>query len=164
MPPGIYDRQKCKTLQFPNYNWSETEKSYLAGIIDGEGCIMVIHHKPSSKSGHRWEYWTLRVSVCNTNKLLIDWILERCGGNFQISVSKIKTYKDTYTWRVDSKRAKPILELILPYLILKKDQALLALEMISTSKLVGCKGHARETIELRRSISIKIKSLNRRGQ
>src|ERR1700747_2590374 len=144
---------------------SETDRAYLAGIIDGEGSIMMIHHKPRPNgNGTKWEYWVLRVSVANTDIRLIIWLLEKFGGGFSTGKNKRPNQKDHYQWRLDSKRAEPILRAALPYLILKREQAELALKMISTYKLVGCKGHPPETIEYRRELATRIKELNRRGK
>lgn len=164
MPTGIYDRKYIKVLPQPIREISETERSYLAGIIDGEGSIMVIHHNSNKEFGHKWEYWVLRVLIANTDKRLLDWLLERFGGGYSIGISKKNTHKDTYQWRVDSKRALPVLMAALPYLILKKEQANLALDMISTHKLVGRKGHTQETFEKRKALAERIKSLNKRGK
>lgn len=164
MPTGMYDRKNIRTIPFPNKFLSEIDLSYAAGIIDGEGSIMVIHHKPRKESGHRWEYWVLRISISNNNKILLDWLLEVFGGGYSMGISKNPKWNDTYLWRVDSKIAKNILELVFPYLKLKKRQAELALKMIETHKLTGCKGHTQETIDLRRKIAEEIKSLNAKGK
>ena len=50
---------------------SETQKAYLAGIVDGEGCISFC------KIG---SFLYLGVSVANTNKPLINWLRTNLGG------------------------------------------------------------------------------------
>src|SRR4029077_10763629 len=139
------------------------ERAYLAGIIDGEGSIMMIHHPARGSAGNRWEYWVLRVAISNCDKRLIDWLEELFGEGHSVCRNGRDNQRDAYQWRMDSKAALPVLEAAYPYLKLKKAQADLAFEMIGTHKLVGRAGHPPETIEKRRRIPLEMKMLNRRG-
>lgn len=163
MPTGIYDRSVNRNYPDPGTRLHETERAYLAGIIDGEGSIMVIHHKACPPM-HKWEFWVLRVLVVNTDRRLIDWLIARFGGWCATARSKNPKWKDTYHWKLDSKRAHPVLAAAMPYLLLKRKQAELALEFIGTHKLVGRRGHSEETIALRRNIAGAIRRLNARGK
>lgn len=164
MAIGQYDRKQIKCIKFPDKNISEIQLSYAAGIIDGEGSIMVIHHNAGGKTGCKWEYWVLRLMIANNKKELIDWLLSMFGGGYSIGISKNPKWNDTYQWRVDSKHAKKVLELVYPYLLLKKKQAEIAIEMLKTYKLVGRKGHTKEVFDLRKKCAEDIKALNIRGK
>lgn len=163
MPTGIYDRKHVRRIE-PSVTPTDADCAYLGGIIDGEGSIMVIHHKPSPSNGTKYEYWVLRVLIANTNRILIDWLLERWGGGYSIGVSKNDAWKDTYQWRADSAKAVPILKDAFPHLKLKRRQAELAFEMMSTARATGCKGHSPETVEARRRIAEEVRALNKRGK
>jgi len=143
---------------------TETERAYLAGIIDGEGSIMLIHHPPYATSGHRWEYWVLRVSVANCDMRLIDWITDKFGGGFSTGINHRPNQRDAFMWRIDNRRCIPILQAVMPYLLLKRRQAEIALEFAETHRLVGRKGHPAEMIERRRLWAQEMKALNRRGR
>ena len=93
---------------------------YLAGIVDGEGCVSVTY---GTKSGHE----RIRLTVSNSDRHLIDWLTSRIGG----SVSKNKTKrnrKPAYHWEIYANKAFIVLTLLLPYLKLKKRQAELCLQ------------------------------------
>lgn len=101
---------------------------------------MVIHHKPRAASGHKWEYWVLRVTVANNRQELIDWLLSRFGCGYSMGISKDQRTNDTFQWRADSRKALPVLRAAFPYLLLKRRQAELAFEFLSTYELVGRRG------------------------
>ena len=92
--------------------------AYFAGLFDGEGCI---HYKDRGSEGIR-----LQISIGNTNKEVIGWLLNTFGGHFgfQERHKKNSHHKDFYVWRVN--RIIDILVLLLwvePFLIIKKKKA-----------------------------------------
>ena len=109
---------------------TEAEWSYLAGIVDGEGSIYIRSQRD------RWLLGYPVLNISNTNPRLMEWIKSRFGG----SLAAIKPSASTFRKRVllhlswTGKRMEPVLEGILPYLIIKRDQAELAL---AARKLVG---------------------------
>lgn len=53
----------------------EKTKGYIAGIIDGEGSLMVYPFK--TKRGYI--IYQARLAVCNTKKELIDYLMKTTG-------------------------------------------------------------------------------------
>ena len=100
----------------PEYNFSETEKSYLAGIIDGEGCVAVskFHQKDTNCT-----IYILKLEIASVDRELIDWILEKR----QAIVSVSKTLRPCYHILWQNDKAKEILELTKEYLVIKKARA-----------------------------------------
>ena len=98
---------------------TETEKAYIAGLLDGEGCISI-------KRSRRTNY-NLYVEIYNTNKDVMLWLQERYIGSIN-SKRKNVNHKVCYTWCVACSKAESFLELIIPYLIIKQEQAVIALE------------------------------------
>lgn len=100
-------------------SFSETEKAYIAGIVDGEGSITINITRCR---------WSPLISVINTYEELIDWLVPRFHVN-KLKVKTLKRWKERYiinvwkTWDVIT-----ILEQIMPYLIVKKRNAELVLE------------------------------------
>ena len=90
--------------------------AYVAGIVDGEGCIM-IHSN------------CVRVSVKNTNEWLVRFLKMNFGGClvYQKHSGGNLNSKPIWAWQMDAKKACEFLQLILPYLQLKRPQAELAL-------------------------------------
>ena len=105
----------------------------MAGIIDGEGSIYI-----RSQSG-RWILGYPVVVVVNTNPRLIDWIQSRFGGSLSKTDPSVTNRRRKTLMQLSwtSKSMTPILEGILPYLVIKRDQAEVAL---AARKLVGQSG------------------------
>jgi hypothetical protein len=53
--------------------YTVAEIAYLAGIIDGEGCIYIGNFSCNKKTGV--PYYQTNIQVTNTDKKLIDWLL-----------------------------------------------------------------------------------------
>lgn len=105
---------------------SETEKAYLAGLIDGEGSISLI--QTQNRPGPQ-----LKISIGNTNPVMIDWIHSNVGRGFihfrELSKKNPK-HKDSYVWTVSHGDAEWVLKEVYPYLVIKKPQAKIVLGLI----------------------------------
>jgi hypothetical protein len=110
----------------------ETDKAWFAGIIDGEGCISIFK---------RGTVFTPSVKIANTNELLINkckQVLEEAGIEYYIRYSDRGDRKNAKpAWEL-SMEARPrviaTLNLILPYLVSKREQAKLVLDWCSQDK------------------------------
>jgi len=101
---------------------SETDKAYLAGILDGEGCISF-----GSRAG---KYLTVTLQVTNTNFELIKWLIGHLGaGNWYGYAPRVGNRRPCYLWSVAGKRATDIIRQVLPYLVLKRPQAELTIAL-----------------------------------
>lgn len=126
------------------------EKGYLAGIIDGEGCIR-INRRPRASNG-RMVYWMF-VSVTNTDIKIINWLNERipaftgkCHRSF-----KDRNRKPCFQWILTGNRKVRIFcKELAPFLVSKKNQA----ELIA-------KGYLLLTDEKRDELYEKVKQLKR---
>ena len=98
------------------------EIAYLAGLIDGEGCIVI----KKNKSTNRLYNYSLRLTVQMYHKDVIYAIYCRFGGNIHILKNKI------WFWDIGGLDAGDLLKELLPYLIVKKEQAELALNFLKT--------------------------------
>lgn len=101
----------------------DTDWAYLAGLIDGEGCI-------SASSQHAPRYHA-QLKVLNTDRRMLNWIRETFAKG-SVSVNRLGegNSKTCFKWRVTGKEnVAYILTEVLPYLVIKKDQALLAREL-----------------------------------
>ena len=98
----------------------DTEWSYLAGIIDGEGTITAECNGQDR----------IRVTISSTSTALIDWLIVKIGGHASISNRKRAEeygHKFCWHWEVTGVKAASLLDGILPHLRIKKRQAQLAL-------------------------------------
>lgn len=134
----------------------DTILAYMAGIIDGEGSIMIngSNHKQQSV-----------VSVANTSELLIKWIVTHFGGHTNIEYSENVNHKNRYWWRLYGYSMKPFLESILPYLVIKKPQAELMLELFKILLPIGGRSHPTDEYWIARDEFVdKMHQLNKRGR
>ena len=102
----------------------EVEKSYIAGIIDGEGSIML-------QRFHKGDFPTPCVSIASTTIELLEWVKEVSGVGI---IKKKKNYncekhKDCYSYVVKHDKAIELIKDIYPYLVIesKKKRAELIL-------------------------------------
>ena len=104
----------------------EAHWAYLAGVIDGEGSIYVCYDK-------RHDIYFIEMSVANTARSLIEWLLENFGGTEKLSGRAERDgCPDQWAWVVRGRKAAPIIAGIMPYLVVKQRQAALAEEFLST--------------------------------
>ncbi len=108
---------------------TEIEKAYLAGLFDGEGSVSVARTKPNNKNRDRTYRYTLEVTLTNTHQKTIEMFSKLFNGSYSRIRHHDKVgWKDAHCIRWSSLKAKSFLEELLPYLIIKKEQAKLAIE------------------------------------
>lgn len=105
---------------------TELEKAYIAGIIDGEGSIML-------QKFHYNEYHSPCISIASTTLELLNWIKSVVGKGI-IKRKKnynISEHKDCYSYVLKYNDALAFLQEIYPYLIInsKKKRAELILKI-----------------------------------
>jgi len=132
----------------------ETDKAYMAAILDGEGCVGM-----RQKSSSTCFTPSLRVSVTNTNVVLMTWITSRFGGWVVHSTRKKGNRKPSHQWWIKGKKAQAFLLLLKPYIILKAEHVRLALSLnYSVSNRITDEERA-----LRKEAFERFKVLNHRG-
>lgn len=116
----------------------KTDIAWFAGIVDGEGTITAFHAPQTRDNGNRYERVYVCLQVVNSNKKIIDKIyrLAKCGYVHR-HVYKNPRHLDQISWAIRGEKAMPLIEMLIPYLVGKKAQGLLALrwrELKSTSR------------------------------
>jgi hypothetical protein len=97
---------------------------YLAGLIDGDGCI----HFDLTKGNL---YVVIKINM--THFGVIDALHKQFGGAFYTRAATNKN-RASFVWGVKNNPAIPILVSIYPYLIVKKEQAKLAIQFYSLNE------------------------------
>lgn len=104
---------------------TKTEKAYIAGIIDGEGSIML-------QRLHKNEFPSPCVSVASTSLELLTWIKKTIEKGMIISKRNYnpEIHKDCYSYILRRNDAINLIKEIYPYLIIdsKKKRAKLIIE------------------------------------
>lgn len=108
---------------------SEGLLGYIAGLIDGEGTVFIGRQKRSeNRSGYRF---IPHLIITNTNKECLELckntfnfgsLLLRREASFNTEGS-IQSRKDCYRWEVKHQQAGEVLRQVLPYMVIKKEQA-----------------------------------------
>lgn len=106
------------------------EAAYLAGIIDGEGSV-IIHGRGKSIQ--------LRLLITNTHQGVLEWAtavtgVGRVNSQYPARYSSIDggppvLRRPTYAWACNSDSAESVLKQIQPYMVIKSAQAALAIEV-----------------------------------
>jgi len=109
--------------------------AYIAGIFDGEGYISFVRrYRRVTLEGKRQSTdipttYYLRCGVTNTVKWLPEWLKFVFGGRVYQQYKANPHQKDCYVWSTVSNQALAFLEIIMPYLKLKRAEAELALRI-----------------------------------
>lgn len=153
---------------------SQSDAAYMAGFMDGEGHFSIAcggcrvpwvrtrqwKTKAGVQKSRRIEApfnnYTVRVGCANTDKRVIDWIQCHIGGTYSIHRHKTANWKDCYKWHLYGANVQEQFILaVLPYLILKREQANIVLQFIRLNGI--------ENPSKREELHRKVLLLNRRG-
>lgn len=102
---------------------SKEESAYIAGIIDGEGCIDITCGEKRKYPQH-----ALRISVGSTSLEMVQFLSKFYPANIKLRMPKGNSKKPLWIWCIVTKKAAVCLKEILPYLITKREQALIGIE------------------------------------
>jgi len=102
---------------------TEVDKAYLAGLFDGEGTIGYYSFRGRHEA---------TVMITNTDPRIMSWLMNHIGyGNVHSAKAAYHRRKHVvHHWRISNRpRVFDFLVAISPYLIIKKDQAELLLNL-----------------------------------
>lgn len=144
----------------PQIDWAR-----LSAYIDGEGCIGISAqvHKPPFEGRGRYDY--IKITVANTDPRLSVWLLRNFGGHTsqRLPDAKWNRWKTCTNWIIGSANAAEILQRCLPYFIIKREQAELAIAFQATMCRSGLRGTPQHVLEYRAEMKTKMHALNARG-
>lgn len=103
----------------------EADKAYAAGLIDGEGTILITHYKPWR---NRHEGYRLVVELGMCDSVAPMWLQLRFGGRLKQYSRPKTTMRPVYRWNLTDSKAAAFLTAIMPYLKTKRAQAEIAVE------------------------------------
>jgi len=138
-----------------------TDRAYLAGLVDGEGCITICRRKKARGQNKNW-YYEPQVDVANTDKRIIDCLVDLCGGWVATPKKNKDHHKQGYYWKITGDNMRQFLRDILPYLRGKKEQARTVLQF-PTYEHKGCNGRTQKEMKKQEDLWARIKQLNKKG-
>lgn len=105
---------------------SETDLAYMAGLIDGEGTIGIERRGggPTYKSTR----YTLVVAIQMSDRPAIDHVARLFQRNIFVKTASGSMRKNAYRVTWQSRLAMELLKPLVPYLILKRPQALVGIQ------------------------------------
>lgn len=105
---------------------SETDIAYIAGLIDGEGCLSL----PRFAAGRLYP----TIQVIMTHHGVVKWLAESLGTKVNVLNRHLKNpkHKPSFEVRIMGKRADLLCHRMLPYLHVKKQQAEILIECYKT--------------------------------
>ena len=112
----------------PYRQLSDVALAYIAGMLDGEGTIV-------SNKGSR--FWAIQIS--NTHKGVIDWLSKHILYSRIVPVRHLRERRRPI-WRCDlagNTKTMALLEVLLPYLIVKKERALMLIAEVREMYQLG---------------------------
>ena len=100
---------------------TETEKAYMAGLLDGEGCVGI--NKEKSRASAYPFTFAIRVIITNTDYNVICWLKEKTGIGCAYECKKgfKENWKFVHRWQIVSNEAREFLQIIYPYARIKKE-------------------------------------------
>jgi hypothetical protein len=148
--------------------------AYLAGIVDGEGSLCIYRVNPAKYNRYQTPNFRSVLNISNTKKELFDWIEEHFSNlNHKSKKHKRSIFKKNstherwiYEWVIQGHRLVDVCTQLLPYLVLKKEQAKLILKFRKTytQKSFGSQTPLDpKTVEKREKIRLEMCRLNAKG-
>lgn len=128
--------------------------AYTAGLLDGEGCIGI--NKRGDNSGYR-----LTVFIANTDGRMIDFLINNFNFTSYTKQSghNNKKWRICWRWCLSGVGAKLFLIDLLPYLIIKKEQAIYAIEFQTLIEKNGGKCLTKDHLNKRKFYYFKLRNL-----
>ena len=117
----------------------KTDLAYFAGILDGEGYIGI---NPRRQRGYSCP--SLEVVITNTKFWLLEQLKFSFGGYVSIGKKVKPNWNIRGSWIVSHRVALTFLELVYPYLKLKKQEAEIAIAFQKTKRHGGRRKDERE--------------------
>ena len=106
---------------------------YMAGLFDGEGCICLVKQKVI---GLKYPNYSIRCVVSMCHKPIIKMIQAQFGGLYSERKGTDKQ-RNSFSLMWTNNRAKPFIESLLPHLILKREEAEVALDYLNRLRHPG---------------------------
>jgi hypothetical protein len=113
-----------KVKQFSPTIYDPIKLAYLAGIIDGEGCLWIGKIGREWKRGYKSIQYRGLLKVSTTDKILLDWLLNSFQGTESTSFKyqpKAELSRLVYEWIVTGDRLADLCRQVFPYLVIKKE-------------------------------------------
>jgi hypothetical protein len=102
------------------------EIAYVAGLFDGEGMVRIAKERRTNSTSYQ-----VHIMIGMTHEPIIRMLHLQFGGSFYVNdhSKRNPNARPQYCWQACSQNACTFLRLIHPFLVVKKDEAKLALDL-----------------------------------
>ena len=101
----------------------DTKYAYMAGFVDADGSISI-----STVSSTK--QYVPKLTVCNCNKTVVEMFEREFGGKVRERVwQKHVNWRPNFEWTLTARKGRNAVLKLLPYLRIKRDQALLVVKL-----------------------------------
>ena len=133
--------------------------AWLAGLIDGEGCIQISPDRRYPNS------FRLSLGILMTCQKAVRQAKHIAGGKVYNYPPPRSGRREVFRWQVLGKKAATCLRICLPYFVVKKEEAAIALQFIELQSLYGKGNQYRRVpaavLERRRALAEALKILHK---
>lgn len=138
--------------------------AWAAGLFDGEGCICIERLRPRRKSGERSVKFRLRIRVNMTSLPAVRRLRSVMSSGWVNSHDRRDGGQRMHTWACDGEKAISAINKMLPFLVVKKAEARLAIKFMefqrqSVPESAGQKGASYSVLKKRQAFYEKMLSL-----
>lgn len=137
--------------------------AYLAGLFDGEGCFLIAKSKVNKKHSSRPFRFQAYAILQIRQKIVCDLLQKTFGGTVSLVRRKNPKHSDIYKWLGSGKTLDKILLHLEPFLIIKKEQAVVLLDFQSVKSATGNRPISDINYFKSEMLYNQIRLLNRRG-
>jgi hypothetical protein len=143
---------------------SRVQRAYIAGYVDGEGCITLSRKKdPEARLGFCFRP---HVHVANTHQKSLV-MMQRWTGLGRVNHFRAepdRNRKERWQWQIWSQQARQLLESIVPFLTIKKERAEILLDFLRRCRRrPGSNRLSKREAAFQIRTNARIKLLNHRG-
>lgn len=154
---------------------TEALLAYFAGLLDGEGCITIKRSAPSAKRRYPSYVFSLCIEMADPRPIqaFCDFFGTTIRHNTSRHLRNPEKHRHLFVAQHGQQKGIEILQALLPYLIVKREEALVAIEYYHTffsdappQKRRGYKRYMQsiteEEFELRHQFYLKLQALKTR--
>jgi len=155
---------------------SETDKAWMAGFVDGEGCITISKQVRKNRPSPAYR---VSITIANSDRRVLDFFLVNYGGAIYHVHERRRDkhsvkWADAFDWHCPISSSEQFLLDILPYLRIKYQQATYCLEFLRTrvntkqsrranGTFAGSEGLTAAELEKREFFHTVVRQLNSKG-
>ena len=139
------------------------EKAYIAGFLDADGCIGITRKRSLSKA-HEYDF-CVRIIITNSYFPIIEWLKTTVGAGcaYHNKYRYKPTWSTVHRYQITNEVARELLQVLVPYLHVKKQRAELALELPTKATFYMQGGRTPEVYQKMLDVHAKMIALNDRS-